>query len=181
MGNLIYCSHCGAQNQTRQFDGRSRQVCPNCGTIHYENPLPAVVILVVAAGRLLLIRRGVPPGKGHWSLPGGFMELRESLTQAAGRELTEETGLTAETLKLLGGCPHPGGVRGDVLVIGCTADGISGELAPGDDAVEATFFDRQHLPPVVFACHRELIRMYLEGKTIPDVILQAVPGAPGGA
>ncbi len=140
-----------------------------------------MVVVVVEAGQLLLIRRGVPPGKGHWSLPGGFMELRESVTQAAGRELTEETGLSAETLQLLGVCPFPGGLRGDVLVIGCTADGLSGELAPGDDAVEATFFDWHNLPPVVFACHRELIRLYLTDQTIPDVVLQGVPGSVGEA
>ena len=180
MGNLIYCSHCGARNGTRRIEGRQRKQCPQCGTIHYENPLPAVTIVVVSDRQLLLIRRGVPPGEGHWSLPGGFMELGESAAEAAGRELHEETGLTAAGLQLLGVCSHAGGLRGDVLVLGFGCELFSGDLAPGDDALEARFFDWKQLPPVAFRCHRQMVRMVVEAEAVPAGSFQGLEGLPKG-
>ncbi|MEE9162543.1 MAG: NUDIX hydrolase [Candidatus Neomarinimicrobiota bacterium] len=180
MGRLTYCSNCGARNEVRTVEGRRRRICPQCGTVHYENPLPAATIVAVQDGRLLLIRRGVAPRKGHWSLPGGFMELRESAEEAARRELAEETGLVAEGLRLLGVCPFAGGIRGEVLVLGFACDVFSGELAPGDDALDARFFPLDELPSVAFRCHREMIRMYLEHEPVPDGALQDVGAPPGG-
>lgn len=61
-----------------------------------EMPRAAVSVLCHRDGRALLVRRGKPPFKDHWSLPGGLIELGETLVQAAARELFEETGVTAE-------------------------------------------------------------------------------------
>jgi mutator protein MutT len=64
-------------------------------------PLVGVGAVVVEAGRVLLVRRGNEPMKGHWSLPGGLVEVGESLTEAVIREVREETGLTVEPLGLV--------------------------------------------------------------------------------
>jgi len=80
----------------------------------YEYPRPAVtvdvVLFTIRAGDLavLLIRRGQPPFKGHWALPGGFVEESESLVHAAARELEEETGLVQPLLDQLGAFGDPG-------------------------------------------------------------------------
>ena len=64
-------------------------------------PLVGVGAVVVDEGRVLLVRRGNEPLRGHWSLPGGLLELGESLTDGVVREVREETGLTVEPLELI--------------------------------------------------------------------------------
>jgi 8-oxo-dGTP diphosphatase len=66
-----------------------------------EAPLMGVGAVVVDQDRVLLVRRGTEPLKGHWSLPGGLVELGEPLTTAVVREVREETGLTVEPTELI--------------------------------------------------------------------------------
>jgi ADP-ribose pyrophosphatase YjhB (NUDIX family) len=64
-------------------------------------PLVGVGAVVVEEGRVLLVRRGTEPLKGQWSLPGGMLELGESLTSGVIREVREETGLIVEPVELV--------------------------------------------------------------------------------
>ena len=64
-------------------------------------PLVGVGAVVVDQGRVLLIRRGTEPLKGRWSLPGGLLELGESLAAGVIREVSEETGLLVEPIELI--------------------------------------------------------------------------------
>lgn len=66
-----------------------------------STPLVGVGAVIVEAGRVLLVRRGAEPLKGHWSLPGGLLEVGESLTEGVRREVREETGLEVEPLELI--------------------------------------------------------------------------------
>jgi 8-oxo-dGTP diphosphatase len=61
-----------------------------------DAPRAGVSVLCHREGRALLVKRGKPPYEGHWSLPGGLVELGETLRDAALRELLEETGVTAD-------------------------------------------------------------------------------------
>ena len=102
-----------------------------------------------ADGRLLLIRRGHPPGEGLWSLPGGRVEPGESDATAVVRELAEETGLCVEPGPLIGSVDRlgPGGVTYDINDYVATVTG--GALRPGDDAREARWVameELRHLP-----------------------------------
>jgi 8-oxo-dGTP diphosphatase len=87
---------------------------------------------------VLLIRRGRPPLEGQWSLPGGRIEFRERLEEAALRELFEETGVEARVLGLVavvdGLFPSA-----HYVLIDYAAAWTSGEPRPGDDAAEAAF------------------------------------------
>ena len=67
-----------------------------------DSPLVGVGAVVIEEGRVLLVKRGHPPLVGEWSIPGGVLELGETLREAAVREAQEETCLTVETAELLG-------------------------------------------------------------------------------
>ncbi|MGC9223685.1 MAG: NUDIX hydrolase [Terracidiphilus sp.] len=66
-----------------------------------QAPLVGVGAVIVQEGRVLLARRGREPLKGHWTLPGGMLELGETLVDGAAREVREETGLIVEPLELV--------------------------------------------------------------------------------
>ncbi len=64
-------------------------------------PIPAVGVVVLRDGAVLLIRRGKAPRRGEWSLPGGAQKIGETVAEAARREVLEETGLTVDILGLI--------------------------------------------------------------------------------
>lgn len=66
-----------------------------------QRPIIAVGGVVIHAGRALLVRRGQPPLEGRWSIPGGILEIGETITSAIERELKEETGVSVRVLGLL--------------------------------------------------------------------------------
>ena len=67
-----------------------------------DQPLVGVGAIIIEAGRVVLVKRGHPPLAGEWSIPGGVLEVGETLRDAAVREAREETGLTVEPGDLLG-------------------------------------------------------------------------------
>lgn len=99
------CSRCGTDLEFGPIDGehRHRLVCPHCRFIFYVNPrLVVTTIPVTPTGECVLIRRGIEPAYGTWAQPGGFLEIDETLHQAAIRETYEETGLLVEPGELVG-------------------------------------------------------------------------------
>ncbi|HMK22369.1 MAG TPA: NUDIX domain-containing protein, partial [Terriglobales bacterium] len=67
-----------------------------------ETPLVGVGAIIIDDDRVALVKRGHPPLQGRWSIPGGVLEVGETLRKAAIREALEETGLTVEPGELLG-------------------------------------------------------------------------------
>jgi 8-oxo-dGTP diphosphatase len=92
-----------------------------------------------AADRLLLIRRGRAPFEGAYALPGGFVEVGETVETAALRELREETGLAGRIIKLIGIYSDPArDPRGHSVSVAFLV-AAAGEPIGGDDAAEAAF------------------------------------------
>ena len=114
-----------------------------------RRPVAAVGIVCLRGEEVLLIRRGQPPKLGEWSLPGGKIEWGERTTDAALRELAEETGVEAELLGLIevvdGLFPNPPNGADDhhYVLIDYAARWRSGEPRGGDDAADARFWPRE--------------------------------------
>ena len=102
-------------------------------------------IILDALGRLLLVRRGRPPGAGLWSLPGGRVEPGESDAAAVRREVLEETGLEVAVGGLAGEVDRPGPGGSTYVIRDYLATVAGGELAAGDDAADARWCSREEL------------------------------------
>ena len=124
--------------------------CPNCGhgTEIYANPVPTVDVVIEYAGGLVLIERKNEPF--GWALPGGFVEVGETLETAARREANEETGLELGELRLLGVYSDPArDPRQHTISTVYVAEG-SGQLRAGDDAATARVYTLEDLPALCF-------------------------------
>lgn len=168
---LRYCPVCGATLVRRHAEGRQRLVCSVCNEILYQNPLPAATALVLnARGELLLGKRAVEPARGEWCLPGGFIEMGESMEEAAVRELAEETGLQGRVRSFVGCFYQTSRTYGGVIIFGYRVQITAGQACAADDMESVTYFPLDALPPVAFDSHRKLIeclRKELKQSTYP--------------
>lgn len=140
----------------------------------YDHPRPAVtsdiaVLRMESIPEILLVQRKEDPFKGMWALPGGFMEIQESLEEAARRELLEETGIRAgdlirfDTYDIPGRDPR-GRTITQVFVMIWNRD--MGEPVAGSDAGDLHWFDLTGLPELAFdhaGIVADVIRMIREG------------------
>lgn len=99
------------------------------------------VVIPDGEGRVLLIRRGSDPFEGSWALPGGFVDVGETVEDAAIREAKEETGLDVEILRLVGVYSRPNrDPRGHNVSVAFLAR-AGGDPSAASDAAEAAFLD----------------------------------------
>ncbi len=107
-----------------------------------ETPKLMVDVVVPAEEGVVLIRRGSDPFEGQWALPGGFVEVGETVEEAAVREAAEETGLAVELARLVGVYSDPGrDPRGHNVSVAFLARVLSGDLAAGTDASDVAVLD----------------------------------------
>jgi 8-oxo-dGTP diphosphatase len=159
MKNYKFCPVCKSYLIKKIKDGNYRLVCKKCGWVHYANPLPSVAALVRNDNNeILLIKRGVAPGKGKWALPTGFIEQIEIPEDAVIRELKEETNIKGTIKKLVGVYTEKTRVYGNILLIGYEMNYISGKPKPGSDTTQAEFFAASKLPDIPFVSHRAIIK-----------------------
>jgi 8-oxo-dGTP diphosphatase len=121
-----------------------------------DAPLVGVGAIIIEHDRVVLVRRGNPPLAGEWSIPGGVLEVGETLRQAAVREALEETGLRVEVGELLGVYDRvlrdaDERTRYHYVLIDFLCRRIAGEFEAADDAAEARWFTRAELGGLALA------------------------------
>jgi 8-oxo-dGTP diphosphatase len=130
-----------------------------------ETPkLTVDVVITRQDGKVVLIRRANEPFRGRWALPGGFVDVGESVEQAAVREIEEETGLKIELERLVGVYSQPDrDPRGHNVSVAFLARLLDDSQEPSgsDDASEAVFLDPREVE-LAFD-HRDIIEDALRG------------------
>ena len=124
----------------------------------YENPKLMTDAVCFWGDRILLVRRGRPPFRGMWALPGGFVEMQETVEEAAARELHEETGIRARPWRLVGvySGPHRD-PRGSSASVAFLLRGRWTRPRGADDAAEAAWVSLRDARPLAFD-HERIVR-----------------------
>lgn len=143
---LRHCARCGGRLAFGPVpaDDRHRYHCLECGHVTYVNPrVVATTLPITEEGRIVLIRRAIPPGVGTWAQPGGFLEAEETIIQGAVRETMEETGLAVEPVSIVGIYPQP---RASVVIVAYEATISGGEMVITPETLDVKAYAIDDLP-----------------------------------
>ena len=142
-----------------------------------DQPLVGVGAVIFRGEEVLLVRRGQEPSQGDWSLPGGLVELGETLTAAIQRELSEETGLQVRILGIAAVLERlfpdaAGKIAYHYVLIDYLCEYLEGELKPGSDITAACFvaladLDRFELPQLTLKVIRRAWEQFRQGTYLP--------------
>ena len=159
---MKYCSSCGAlvERTIPGGDNRERWVCPECGVVHYQNPLIVVGCVAERDGQILLCKRAIEPRHGYWTVPAGFMELGESIEEGAARETLEEACAEVEIGHMFAAIDVP---YAGQLHLFFTAKLIS-DHAAGEESLETAMYYPDDIPwdEIAFKSGYIALRRYLD-------------------
>jgi ADP-ribose pyrophosphatase YjhB (NUDIX family) len=143
---MKYCISCGSADvdlRIPEGDNRDRHVCRACGHVHYVNPKLVVGCVPVWEDSVLLCKRAIEPRLGYWTVPAGFMELGETLEQAAARETLEEACAEVEIEDLFAVVDVTHAHQVHVMF---RARLTAPRYAAGDESLEACLFEEGDIP-----------------------------------
>jgi ADP-ribose pyrophosphatase YjhB (NUDIX family) len=181
---MKYCSQCGAELEFKVPDGddRPRFVCPECTSIHYQNPKMVVGCIPVWEDRILLCRRAIEPRYGYWTLPAGFMENGETSQEGAARETLEEANARVEVGRLysLFNLPHI-----DQVYMLFRSRLLDLDFFPGKESLEVNLFREEEVPwgSIAFPVVQETLKLYFNDLNAGSFPLRSgtivrLPGTP---
>ena len=143
-------------------DDRERLVCPDCGFIAYENPRVIVGAVCVWQDRFLMCRRAIPPRKGFWTIPAGYLEMGETTAEGAAREAWEEAQARIEIEGLIGVYEIP---RISQVYVVHKARLLAPEFAAGPESDEVLLLDWDDIPweSIAFPSIRWALERFRQG------------------
>ena len=172
---MKFCPRCGGPLALRVNGGRERPHCgaAGCGYIFFGEFSIGCGGVVIRDGRALLIQRGINPGRGSWQIPGGYVEADEEVAEAVVRECSEEAGVTAEVVDVLGfrhsigGQGSIGGPSTNIYVV-FRLRPVAGEpVSDGEETLAAGYFTLEEIKAMdrVQSLSRWAIQRALQGGT----------------
>jgi ADP-ribose pyrophosphatase YjhB (NUDIX family) len=140
-----FCPRCGGDLEKRVVKATEpkRLVCLNCSFIFYQDPKVVAGTIFTLDGGVVLLKRGVEPAMGKWVFPGGYVDRGESVQEAAIRETREESQMDVKLGSLLNVYSYP---HSPNVIVVYAAQAVGGELAAGDESVEAKAFAPTEIP-----------------------------------
>ncbi len=167
-----YCPFCANPVVEELRFNALRPVCSACEFVQFLDPKVAVIALVQHREKVLLIQRAVDPGKGEWSLPGGYMDAGEMPREALQRELQEEVGLRTKIGELIEIFPmvnDEGDRIGIVLAFEGEPAGSPDIPYVADDADDAGWFSANDIPEnLAFESTETLLKNWKAPGTLPS-------------
>lgn len=162
---MKFCSQCGAVLSYRvpEGDDRSRYICDNCHTIHYENPKMVVGCIPEWEDSILFCRRAIEPQYGKWTIPAGFLEKGETVAAGAMRETYEEAGTRVEALK-------PFALYNLTFIsqvyLMFRGRMVNAQYRPGDESLEVRLFREEEVPwdSLAFPVILDTLRLYFQDR-----------------
>ena len=97
----LFCPICGKPLQKSIIDNQTRSTCLDCSYVHWGNFSLGVGGVLWHNNKVLLVQRAHNPGKGMWTIPGGYVDQGESIGEAIIREIQEETGIKVKPLAII--------------------------------------------------------------------------------
>ncbi len=163
-----FCPRCGAQLQERYLETEQhiRKICPGCGFVFYLNPKVVAGAVPQQNGCIWLVRRNIEPSWGSWTFPGGYVDLGESVQDAAVRETLEETQLQVRLDSLLNVYSYAN--VGIVLVVyrATVIGGVAG-ATPESQEVRAFPIDEIPWERLAFPSTRDALTDYVRFEQAP--------------
>ncbi len=162
---MKFCTHCGGslRRGIPEGDDRTRDICGDCGIVHYQNPKLIAGCIPVWGDRVLLCKRAIEPRLGFWTLPAGFMELGETLEEAARREAREEANVEVEMepLYTLFSLPHISQVYAFFR-----ARMVEERFSAGEESLEVRLFREDEIPwdEISFETVYRALRLFFEDR-----------------
>lgn len=142
---MKFCPQCAGSLAKKPVapEFKLQLVCEACAFIFYLNPKVVACAIPQCNGKAVLLRRNIEPSFGKWTFPGGFVDLGETVQQAAVREAKEETNLDIEITSLLDVYSYP---DVPIVIIVYLANVIDGQMKPGVEAQEVLLFSPEEIP-----------------------------------
>ncbi len=154
-----YCPMCATALIEKDIEHVRRSVCPACSFIQFLHPKLVAVVLLQHRDKLLLSKRNIEPAKGLWNFCGGYVELGETVEEAAIREVKEESNLDVQLENLIGIYSEGGGSH---VIIAYQASILNHQMsslaAQYEEVSELAFFPWEELPTLAFPVHQQILR-----------------------
>ena len=160
---MKFCSDCGEKviYKVPEGDNIKRACCPSCGAIHYVNPKIISGSLIYQGEKVLLAKRAIPPRENFWTIPAGFLELKESTENGAIREVREEVNAEIKVERLLSviDIVH----ISQVYIIYLSSLKVN-SFSPGVESLDAKLFSEEEIPwdDLAFESIKETLRFYFK-------------------